>query len=297
MRTLQSWANNAETALQNIFHFPLALRAHTSGQAVGACPHCRDGTDRFVVYQEGNWWCRVCKKKGWWLEEAHRPAPGEIEARRLATEQERIQLRTKIATCRDWVDYHNQVGQGMNSWATHGIDRKDIDRWGLGYCLKAPGSDSPSLTIPVFYKQKLVDIRHRLLNPLDGQKYRSHWSGLPPAFFNLDSMGEGDVVYLVEGEKKAVVLEHHGFHPVISYPGQNTAHLLPEILLREGTVCQKLRFLPDPHTEDSVYPVIRSLQKDGFECGLVDLFEKPDDFVIAYGGNALRDALKYWRRL
>lgn len=249
-----------------------------------------------MIYEEGNYWCRVCKKKGWWTEEANRPSPGEIEAKRLVTEQDRIALRTKIATCKDWMLYHNQVGQGYQLWQAHGIDQTDIDRWGLGYCPRAPGSESPSLTIPVFYKQALVDIRHRLVNPPDGQKYRSHWPGLPPCFFNLDALPEGETIYLVEGEKKAVVLEHYGFHPCVSYPGLNYAHLLSDILTRDERRCQLL-FVPDPHSEQALRKSIHTLKECGFVCGIIDLFEKPDDFVLTYGAEALRAAAQYYRRV
>lgn len=300
-RQLQAWAMEAEAILSKQHkRFDFGFRFHTRNQAQGKCPFCAartgDGGDgnRFVLWEDGNYWCRECDQRGFWMQD--RISPAEVEAQRLAKEQERLKLRASISTCADWQRYHAQVTQALQLWEQHGIDQKDIQRWGLGFCSQAPCVDyeTPSLTIPVFHKQKLVDIRHRLVKPADGQKYRSHLPNLPPSFLNLDAIGDGGTVYLVEGEKKTIVLEHYGLHPVISYPGVNYGKSLSHILAQEGSKSQQFVFLPDPGTEQKLYPVWKEISKD-FRVGVVDLIRKPDDFVVQFGVDALHAAMIYPR--
>lgn len=218
-----------------------------------------------------------------------------MAAQRLVVEQERIKKREKIANCRDWQVYHADVVQALTMWQAFGIGESDINKWGLGFCKQAPCTDyaSASLTIPIFRKNKLVDIRHRLVSPADGQKYRSHWAGLPPSFFNLDAISHGERVFVVEGEKKAIVLEHFGFHPTISFPGLNCAHQLSDILAQEGTKSQRFVFLPDPGSEVKLRPLLKGLKSAGFKLSLAELIMKPDDFLVEYGGDAMCNALQY----
>lgn len=285
----------------------MTLHYHTSNEATGPCPLCKKetgyaGEDRFIVFEEGNFFCRYANRtgkdhKGWWLDAPDRPSPEEIAVKKLASQQEKLKLAAMMTSCNDWQEYHNQVNEAL--WVAQGLDKSAIDKWGLGYCMQAPCTEysTPSLTIPVFNNQKLVDIRHRLLEPQEGQKYRSHRPGLPAQVFNLDAMGDGETVYVVEGEKKAIVLEHNGFHPTISYPGINNLSLIKDILLQDMCTSQVQRFLfiPDPGTQKVVSPLLKILSKEGVKVGLVDLFEKPDDLILQYGVESLRGAVRYPR--
>lgn len=270
------------------------LRYHTNEQAVGPCPFCPDhGDDRFVVFIDGNYYCRRCERRGWWKDDGLDKTT--IAATRLVKEQDRIKRREAIANCKDWITYNQQAHLGLTEWKSFGIDETDIMKWGLGFCKQSPCCDYPSasLTIPVYHHGTLVDIRHRLLSPQNGQKYRSHWPGLPPSFFNIDSVKEGGVVFVVEGEKKAVVLEHYGFHPTISFPGLNNGSQLPTILSQECTKSQQIVFLPDPGSEAKMRPLFQSLRQKGFRVSVVDLFKKPDDWLMEYGPESVRNALKW----
>lgn len=302
---LQEWAVVAQERLTQMFRFEITLHRHTESEVTGPCPLCKKetgyaGTDRFIVYEDGNYWCRYAKRelgkehKGWWLEQENRPTPEQIAARKLKDQQEKLQQVATMLNCQDWQAYHSQVDEML--WLAAGLDRAAIDRWGLGYCKQAPCTDyeTPSLTIPVFRDQKLVDIRHRLLNPKEGQKYRSHKPGLPAQVFNADSAKDGEVLYVVEGEKKAIVLEHNGFHPTIAYPGQTNVSLVKDILLQDTRPSQVI-FLPDPGTQRMIIPMLKELSKEGVKTGLVDLFEKPDDLLLVYGVDTLRAAVNYPR--
>lgn len=291
MTPLPPWAGEAQSKLEQMFpHFPFNLHFHKHDQVEGACPFpkCRGGEDRLVVFQNGNVWCRRCNQKASWRKESE-----EERKRRQAKEQEdRRTLRQVIAQCTDWVGYHDNVGLGAALWKAAGITNEDIDRWGLGYCDRVPncGYDTPSLTIPVFYKNTLVDIRHRVLKPQADDKYRSHLPKLPPAYFNLDGLLNQPRCFFVEGEKKAIVVAHNGL-PVASFPGLDSARYLTNIIPQLLTVSQELVFLPDPGSETQLAPTFCNLRSQGYIVKVLDLFMKPDDFVLEYGTEPLLRAI------
>jgi hypothetical protein len=68
---------------------------------------------------------------------------------------------------------------------------------------------SDSITIPYYWKNKLINVRHRLSKPNGTGKYRPEMTGLPSAIFNADILdnGDGGWVVLVEGEFKAIILQ------------------------------------------------------------------------------------------
>lgn len=287
---LPEWSDTAITYLTLKFpKFKFNFLPHKFDQVQSACPFkCKGGTDRLIVFENGNIYCRRCESKDMWRREPQE----ERQARLQKQEQSRQELRRQIATCQDWQRYYDNVGAGVELWHQHGITQEDIEKWGLGYCEQAPCCEyeSPSLTIPIFYQTKLVDIRHRLVKPQGKDKYRSHLAGLPPAYFNLDGVKSAERVFVVEGEKKAVVCNHYGL-PTIAFPGLQFARFLDVILPRTVDHCQELIFLPDPYSLDAMYPTLTSLKDKGYTVKIIDLFMKPDDLILAYGPNAITDSV------
>lgn len=273
------------------------LKPHVEGQAVGPCPNCRQGKDRFVAFVEGNWWCRACSSKGWWRET--KPSKEELEQIKEDKRRAAEMAYARMSRCSDWIKYHDNVSEGIEIWFEHGIGIDSIMRWGLGYCKSAPLSpEHESLTIPVFYKGRLVDIRHRIIGAPDGNKYRSHMYGLTPPFFNLDAIAGGKKLYVVEGEKKAIILMAAGFSPTISYPGIGFADRIASNILNESRgEKQDIVFIPDPGSADKIESISGELASSGHKCFMLDLFDKPDDFLHEYGKNSFFGALKMVRRI
>lgn len=293
-QTLPPWSTEAREKLASLFpRFDTCLRYHKEDQVVGKCPlKCRGGDDRFVVFANGNYWCRQCKGKGVWRKET----PEERNARQQHEGVARQELCRMIANCKDWIGYHDSVGQGAALWKSCGITNEDIDKWGLGYCTQTPTVPyaTASLTIPIFHRNQLVDIRHRLIAPQGDDKYRSHFPKLPPAYFNLDGLVGQPRCYIVEGEKKAIVCNHNGL-PTASFPGVNLAHQLASIIPQELEPSQELIFLPDPNSEAQLKPTWNELRGKGFNVKVMDLMMKPDDFILEFGIQPVLAGLPYAR--
>ena len=99
-------------------------------------------------------------------------------------------------------------------WRDRGV-RDDIQDWlYLGYHdqfraeTKTGTLITNTLTIPIFGKgRELLNIRHRLLNAIDGDKYRPERTGLglPPLLFDPDLGYDAERIVWIEGEIKAIV--------------------------------------------------------------------------------------------
>ena len=276
------------------------LRRHGTQRAVGPCPYCEQahgdgGDDRFVVFPEGNYWCNQCHQKGWWIEE---PPTADVVKKRLQDKAEQTQAAyLAMHDNKDWIAYNNAVKAEI--WADRGINQDSIDQWGLGFCESAPYTDppAPSITIPIFYGQKLYDIRHRVLGGAKSQKYRSHLSGIVPIFFNLDNLCAGKQVYLVEGEIKAIYLMQLGIGPIIAYPGVQYINYLPALAKRHKAKGIEFIAIPDPGTTSHVTKYLEPVAELGNLCSVVELIDKPDDFTAEYGLVCMKDAIRFRRKL
>lgn len=265
------------------------LSYHTPNQQVGPCPDC-GGTDRFVVFQEGNYWCRQCGKKGWWLD--NKPTKEELEQIRQERKKEQNKLFEYMHHCQVWQEYHSQ-DNCYDLWTTAGFTTDEIDKWGLGVCSSCPtAQDYSSLTIPVFYKGELWDIRHRLLGANNGAKYRSHLPGISPLFFNTDSLYADKDVYVVEGEKKVIKVASVNIKSVIGYPGIEYRNRLTDFLNRKLKPSQRVIFVPDP---DSHSQILDSAREVKAKCYIAELWMKPDDLIIEFGSSAFIEAISIVR--
>ena len=277
------------------------LVRHAQGEACGPCPRC-GGKDRFICFAEGNYFCRRCHHKGWWADD---PEEGRkrVAEERVRQEEQQATLRRRMATCQDWVEYHQdalELVEARELWKGYGMGEAEIQKWGLGFCRSCPTAPDHcgSLTIPCFQGGIRLDIRHRLLNvPPEFGKYRSHLAGLRPPIFNLDSVEYGDLVAIVEGEKKAIILDKFGFKAVVALPGINFAKYFLDLLPDRITGNQRAVVLLDPHTNRTGEKLARALCNRGVETRVADSYMKPDDMLLRYGTGPMSEILKQAREV
>jgi len=202
----------------------LKFKRKTHKEYCSTCPFC-GGDDRFMIYLEGNYWCRVCQAKGW-IDEGEKLSVEEIRLRRIESEQRaikrcqeeqecRLSALERMHKCQDHLCYHQSLtDQVRQYWHSEGINNNSIEQYLLGYCLRCPtaSNGSPSYTIPVINSGKLENIRHRLIRE-DGGKYRPHIAGLGIQLFNADYLNDAnpESIIITEGEKKSIVLAQNCF--------------------------------------------------------------------------------------
>lgn len=268
-----------------------------------ACPFCHAGTDRFLIFAEGNYWCRQCNVSGWIDEnDKRRLTPDELEKIRMeqrvralerqAEEHERrLTALERMSKCRDHISYHQAVydyDAAMDYWLSEGISFDSIERYQLGYCQRCPTDNlgRPSYTIPVVQGGKLLNIRHRLTNAPSGDKYRPHMAGLGNQLFNADAvLARPDSIAIVEGEKKSIVVAQAGFANV-GIVGKRA--FKPEWV--EWFRPVKLVYVAlDPDARESAY---RLGAMFGNRARVVDLPAKIDDMIVRYG--ATPDDLRHF---
>lgn len=203
------------------------LHPKTATEYAGPCPKC-GGEDRFVVFMDGKprFWCRVCKWRGF-VDGVLQVTPEQrAEFVREAQEQQRQQheqtelaIRT-MANSTDHTGYYAELLQRPEKlawWLHEGITMESIHQHTLGWCARCPTDKlhRASFTIPVFRGGKLIDIQHRLEDAPSGDKYRPHMKHLPgKLLFNADAAKRSNTGIIVEGAKKAIVLQQLGYHTV-----------------------------------------------------------------------------------
>jgi DNA primase len=262
-------------------------RKKTASEYSASCPDC-GGRDRFLYWPDkGNYFCRKCGAKGfvsdaaigWTPEERERYHQEAAERARLEREAKRAAVEDLAARAHLADEYYHQLtdrsfwyGKGVNDWA--------IDHYRLGYCPACPTYHaSPSYTIPVTFKGKLLNIRHRLTDPpTPGDKYRPERAGLPALMFNADVLLEPQAyVVLVEGEIKTVVLSQYGF-PTVGIPGAN---IFPDRWVKWFSKQRIVYVALDPGADGHARDIVLML---GEHARLVTLPTKPDDFFVIDGG-------------
>lgn len=262
----------------------VALHRHSYAEVHGPCPEC-GGTNRMIVWKHGKYWCRQCHYTGMWLgQEDAKKAKAEYQASRDQVARKAAWEILQRGSA--WIAYHQECqssDHALGLWAESGIGSEAVARWGLGWTAACPVMKShQSLTIPVFRDGRLVDIRHRLVDPPEeGGKYRTEFPGVVPSIYNLDRVRGGRFL-VVEGEKKTIVLEDHGI-PTIGIPGADYGikALLPHLYAfggRAGVIVGV-----DPGMEERARSIATSIAKTGAKTWIADFPEKPDDFVLQYG--------------
>lgn len=203
------------------------------------CPNCGgvphkhgEFPDRFRLWVKGKvgipfGWCRVCGYK-WYPERDYKPDPEKVEQwrqERLSEEKrikEEAEKAIKLLTdSHKWDGYYSWLKSdkiAASYWIGAGIaDEFWWGEWGLGYDpMHSFWFDTgdgwvehktPTATIAVRdINKRIINIKHRLLNPFDGIKYRMEYrTNTEPLFIaNLD-LENADYILKCEGEKKAAV--------------------------------------------------------------------------------------------
>lgn len=269
----------------------IQLKKSTRDEYVGPCPFCQDGEDRFHVWQEaGNYWCRMCGIKGFLnqLDKKYQPSQAAIlEARlrhleRKQQEQERrLSALEYMAKCQDHLHYHNLLTEPLiDWWHNEGINQDSILSYKLGYCPHCPTDSKKrsSYTIPVINGNQLQNIRHRLVDADDGDKYRPHKAGLGTQLFNADFLSSATRdIAIVEGAKKSIVLDQNGI-PSVAIMGKRS---FQRKWLEWFKDIETIHVILDPDAKESAERLAAFFGKRG---RIVNLPVKPDDFFYLYGG-------------
>lgn len=278
--------------------FGIRLKRVGRTEYAGPCPWC-GGDDRFHVWDKGTYFCRPgpghCGKSGWLdsLDGTPLPTPEQRTEWRLARlerqaeeHERRLSALEQMHASTDHIRYHKlltEQGLGHDYWTAEGMTAKTISRYKLGYCPSCPTAPGfASATIPVTYHGELYNIRHRLLNPANGGKYRPHMAGLPSMIFSADDLrrtAERQILIL-EGEKKCMVVAQATSMPNIGIMGKQAfkpgwASKLdgwPQVL-----VCY------DPDATEQAVATARLFGKRG---RVVTLPVKADDFFTVFQGTA-----------
>lgn len=273
----------------DIERLPNYRRKTHSGEYSSACPVC-GGSKRFLFWTEtGNYWCRECGLKGFvsdksspslFTPEQYESWKRAEELRKLREQRQQQQNIDSVASTRAELRYHQQMTD-RSYWYEQGLTDATIDKYLLGYCPACPTyPTSPSWTIPIFHHDKLYNIRHRLVRPDKGGKYRPERPGLPAMIFNADVLDAGDwMVVLVEGEVKAMVLQQHGFSTV-GIPGASSFkdEWAKFFNIETSTVYIAL----DPGAEEQAKRLAQTLLGNGIKVRICSMPAKPDDMIVKY---------------
>lgn len=199
------------------------------------------------------------------------------------------------------LEYHKMLNDYFTSeWMKRGLDECWQNYFCLGGCpdfVIDDGYHTPTLTIPIMNENsEVLNIKHRLLNPKNPKdKYRPERSGLGPFpyFLAYPNMGySGDVIWVVEGEVKTMVLA--SINPeegwaYIGVPGMSQYKGLADKLKGRNVIA-----VADPNAESEVGTFCKAVGGR-----MIELPEKVDDLIVAHGydGDWLRSMERQARRV
>ncbi len=282
------------------------FKRKTAKEYSSSCPICLGGggEDRFLFWPDsGNYYCRQCEAKGFvtdapggWSPEARERFMAEAAERQTREREVKRAALDAMGQCHGLAQqYHERMNGQRRFWHDKGLTDTTIDAYRLGFCPQCPTyQESPSWTIPVFFRGKLLNIRHRLAEPPSpGDKYRPERAGLPAVMFNADWLLDSrEFVVLVEGEVKAMVLSQAGF-PAVGIPGANT---FSERWVRWFGKQKRVYVALDPGADGHARDIVTML---GGRARLCSFPVKPDDAIVRYGATAaqMMEFLKQGKRL
>lgn len=277
----------------------------SSCPSCGGIPH-KNGEfpDRFRMWVKGKagipfGWCRVCGYK-WYPERDFKPDPVKLEEwrkERLAEEKrikEEAEQAIKLLTdVHKWDQYYSWLKVDKIAaayWKGAGIeDEYWWGEWNLGFDpMHSFWFDTdngwvehktPTATIPVRdISKRIINIKHRLLNPFDGIKYRMEYhTNTEPLFIaNLD-LEKSDYILKCEGEKKAAVTWLTFDNPKVQAFGMPAS---PSEELLEQVKGKVIIDILDPGLKEWQKERIRTAYKD-IDYRVVTLPMKIDDMILS----------------
>ncbi len=112
--------------------------------------------------------------------------------------------------------------------------------------------------------------------------YRPEMAGLPSTLFNADILDAPEwFTILVEGEKKALVLNQYDFWAVGIMGANNFSDRWVKLFKK----CPRIYVVLDPGVEEQAAKVAAQLRGACDDVRVCQLPVKPDDFFVDYGGS------------
>ena len=270
-------------------------------RSLNGCPWCKDGGnsgdgDRFRLFLAGRTgprvWCRQCNGRLFLdtLEEHKALTEEQVEelnralvARREEEKEKQQRALEQIARVGDHLVYHDNLNghpEAMDYWHSEGLNNRTISRHKVGWCPSCPTAPyTASYTIPVMYRDRLYNIRHRLAEPNGSGKYRPHMAGLPVMLYNADDLDrESEFGLLVEGEKKSMVVSQETGFVNVGIMGM--ASFSPGWVEKFGNWGVVFVTL-DPDADERAYSIAKMF---GGRGRVVSLPVKADDFFVRHDG-------------
>lgn len=265
------------------------IRVEREGRAwEGMCPFEGVGEDRFVIWEEGNYWCHACGVKGWLVsapqisEEQRKQREQDLEAER----QKRLAEWKHYNHMEQLIQFHDSMRQqNLDWWAAQGIKKDLVDKYLLGFnphkVVKVRNTEErefSAYTIPIFNlkRTELENIQSRLIDaPKEVQKYRQE-RRIPAAEFYASDQTDGSLL-VVEGSKKAIVISKLVDYAlqVIGIPGISCS----KDIIERMRAFKNIFVIPDPGAEQHVQRFADILR---LEVRRVSIPVKVDDAAVQY---------------
>ena len=246
------------------------------------CPINAESTPdgAFTVYENGSYFCYSCESHGdvldWFkfikgksLTELMQDmnidlTPDELVRRSAENVAMKLAVKKKadaeyktaldeLRSARAWQRYHNNLtNHTRDIWRYRGVPDVWQDIWELGfrenfkYRSSAGIVTSDTITMPIKSSEgEVLTVRHRILSPIDGQKYRPDKAGLGafPFLANTD-MEKADNLIIVEGEIKGMVTFITYDDPNYQVVGVPSKSMIKKVLI--GARGRNVVFVPDP---------------------------------------------------
>jgi len=284
------------------------LRQRTATEWSSACPECGDSghigndePDRFRIFVDRKirGWCRNCGFQAFG-DDGKRWSPLEIEEMRrervARAALERARVRDMIEQMTEeaaWKAYHEgMTDRERQLWRDKGVADSLQDWWELGhnpsyrFRLGDDVFESPTMTIPFWREDQVVNLQQRLLQPArPNDKYRFAYDMPSAVFFPERTPPEGRCI-IFEGAIKTMVAWQHlaGKHLDLfdSCAGVPSKYINMHHVDELSTADSYLLCLdPDANEDGSTRKAAEQLGKDRVK--IVTLPYKVDDLFVELG--------------